>query len=160
MSLDGNQRGLSLEYGVKMLKAVKVLAAADGLSGIEQAGIRRRMQELGIPADVREEIEAFDTTTTTLDEVLQDFPRGGIEARYLIVAAISVASVDGYSDDEKVLIRECAGKVGLSEEYVSVLEASEKVARMVELLQDTELAEAWMELGRSLLHLESVHSKT
>jgi len=153
---DGDDDALTLEQGIKILKAVKVMAAADGLSGIERAGIRRRMVELGIPRAVQEEIESFDAESVELDEILKDFRRGGRQARYLIIAAISVASVDGYSDQEKGLVRSAAGRVGISEQFVTVLEAAEKVARMVELLQDPELAEAWQDLGASLLDLDEV----
>jgi uncharacterized membrane protein YebE (DUF533 family) len=147
---------LTLEDGVSILKAVKVLAASDGFSGMERAGLRKRMRQLGIPEHVQDEIDTFDPHSVSLEDALRDFPPGGLKARYLLIAAISVASVDGYSDEERLLIRHAAAHVGLSEPFVEVLEAAERVARMVELLRNPELADAWQALGGALLKLEHV----
>ena len=103
MADDGTPGGADpfLTRAAEMLKAVKAIAAADGLSEDEHERLRFQMDALEVPAEVREEVEAFDPAAASLDELLASFPKGGPEARNLLVAAIGVAVVDGYSAEEK-----------------------------------------------------------
>jgi len=138
------------------LRAVKALAAADGLSAGEAARLGEHMADMGAPADVRAAVEAFDPASASLAELVRDIPaepEGGGAARRLLVAAIAVAVVDGYSEREREAIHEAARMLGVSRVWVQAMEASARLGWMIEALEDDAMADVWAELQAALLEL-------
>lgn len=137
-----------------MLRAIKAVAAADGLSEGEERRLREHMADMGAPADVRAEVGGFDPAATTLGEILRDVPRGAAgvaQARRILVGAVAVAVVDGYSERERAAVREAASLLGVPRQWVEALEASARLGWMIEATGDDAMADVWGELQAALL---------
>src|SRR5262249_12928535 len=102
---------LTPEQVVQYARAAKLIASADGLSDRESSALVARMDALGAPDDVRKEIMDFDVTSATLQDVLKGFPVK--HAKALLYSAISVASVDGYTDAERTSVATAAEVLGV-----------------------------------------------
>jgi tellurite resistance protein len=137
-----------------MLKAVKVIAAADGWSDEEEAKLQLEMAAIGVPMPVREEVDAFDPASQSLDALLEHYPRGGRQAKELIVAAIAVSQVDGYDPTEQAAVRSAAARLGISEAVVTMLETSERLGWELEQRRADDLLDLWGALQLAILEAD------
>jgi len=107
------------------LKALKIVLAADeNLAPRELHALRVGMRYMGVPDNVRQEVEDFDPQESQLLKVLPNFRLGGSEARYLLRDAIELASADGiYSHAERAAVRRMATLLGISPELLRAMES-------------------------------------
>lgn len=113
------------------LKALKIVIAADeNISPKELHALRVGMRFMGVPEEVRQQVEDFDPLEARLLQVLPNFRLGGLEARYLLRDAIELASADGvYSQAERAAVNRIAGLLGVSNELVKALESMVEMER-------------------------------
>lgn len=85
------------------------------------------METFQIPQELIAHVEAFDAVPVSLDDIEADvvplFPKGSLEAKFLIDAIIYVASLDGLSDTERETTIAVAQRLGLRPELVRAYEA-------------------------------------
>lgn len=113
------------------LKALKIVIAADGtLSDKEMQALRLGMRYMGVPEEVRQQVEAFEPQEARLLQVLPSFQLGGVEARYLLRDAIELAGADGvYALAERNAVNRIATILGVSPEVVRSLESLVELER-------------------------------
>ncbi|MGK7875000.1 MAG: hypothetical protein AB4426_17385 [Xenococcaceae cyanobacterium] len=113
----------SLSELINLGKAVKLVAAVDGFAKIEEQGMDKLYDEMGMPDEVKNHLKSFQAHTATLSEVAQLFPTGSKKAKRVLASAIFVASEDGLSDEEKQSAIKLAQHLGLRKELVDAYEA-------------------------------------
>src|SRR5262245_3464914 len=112
-----------LQYG----KAVKVIAAADGLSEKEQRAIEARLNMLGVPEDDRKEILGFDVRGANLKDMLKDFPARWAKA--VLYSALAIAGMDGLTESERASVMTAAELLGVDANVVRALEQLTELER-------------------------------
>jgi uncharacterized tellurite resistance protein B-like protein len=119
------------------LRALKIVIAADGVvSEKELHALRLGMRYMGVPEEVRQQVEAFDPQEARLLQVLPSFQLGGIEARYLLRDAIELAGADGvYALAERNAVHRIATILGVSSEIVRTLESLVELERAARRLK-------------------------
>ena len=103
-------------------KVIKMIISADELHESEAAGLRATMQQFGASADMIGLIEAFDTKSVRLNQLLEvEAASHGLKR--LIYAAVVVAWADGnYSAAERAAVAEVASYYKISPSTVSAIE--------------------------------------
>ena len=147
---------LPLTWGEAMgvLKAIKLIAAADGLSHKEEETLHRRLEAIDVGPDEQQILREFDTDSKDLETFLTEhFATDPTHARYLLISAVAVAQVDGYSEAEAASVRHLAERLGVSPGYVRAVEAVGRLGAVIWDRDDDELADGWRELRDSLLVL-------
>lgn len=121
----GERYSIHADHLAGYLKALKIVLAADSnLAPRELHALRVGMRYLGVPEEVRREVEEFEPQESMLLSVLPNFRLGGSEARYLMRDAIELASADGvYSHAERAAVRRMATLLGISPELLRALES-------------------------------------
>lgn len=119
------------------LKALKIVIAADeNIAPKELHALRVGMRFMGVPEEIRLQVEEFDPLETRLLQVLPNFRLGGLEARYLLRDAIELASADGvYSQAERAAVNRIATLLGVSKELVKALESMVEMERAMRRLK-------------------------
>ncbi|MBT9586698.1 TerB family tellurite resistance protein [bacterium] len=119
------------------LKALKIVIAADeNISPKELHALRLGMRFMGIPEEVRRQVEEFDPLEVRLLQVLPNFRLGGLEARYMVRDAVELASSDGvYSTAERAAVNRIASMLGVGKEMVRALESLVELERATRRLK-------------------------
>lgn len=107
------------------IKAMKIIIGADGeVSKEEWQRLKQGMLRLNVPDYLIDEIEDFDVSTATLEELIPDLYKNKKQARLLIRDAIEIARADGtYAEEEKEAVRQAAQLVKVAPEAVALLES-------------------------------------
>jgi tellurite resistance protein len=147
--------GASVEETRAHLRAVKTIAGADGLSESEHKYFIEILNGHGMPKELIDEFEAFDPSKTSVAESVRAIPKGSRWARELLRCAIRVASVDGYSAEERQVTMTTAWHVGVEPRAVYVLEALVALERAVNDLGHKKLGAMLPELYNAIFDSES-----
>ncbi|NUP07756.1 MAG: hypothetical protein HOW73_17045 [Polyangiaceae bacterium] len=118
-------------------KALKLIASADGsFPEAEQRALSKGMERLGVPADVRKDVEAFDPNGAALDEILPKMKGGGLRARMLVRDAVELARADGtYAAKEKSAVATAAKLVGVDGSTLRSIESLVELEHAVKHLR-------------------------
>ena len=144
---------LSLEGEINLAKAVKVLAAVDGLSREELTGLKFLMIMAALPYDVQRHVIEFETEGITIEQVADLAPVGSQKAGYLVSGATTVAAMDGLSDEEEQSAIELGQRLELDSNLVQVLIAEARATGLAMQKGDQELVEELKKLRSALLGL-------
>jgi hypothetical protein len=117
---------MTLADELNLAKAVKCVAGADGLSIEELTGLKYLMIVSGLPVIAQQHVEAFDASTTRVDDVAALFPPTSRKACYVLSGVTTVAALDGLSIDERDFAVELGARFGLSATLVELLIAEAK----------------------------------
>jgi tellurite resistance protein len=119
------------------LKALKIVIAADGdISPKESHALRLGMRFMGVPEEIRQQVEQFDPLESNLLQALPNFRLGGLEARYLVRDAMELASSDGvYASPERAAVQRIATLLGVGPEMVKALESLVEMERATRRLK-------------------------
>lgn len=116
-------------YGIAMMAIV----AADGLSERERWVATELYRHMGAPADMLSRIMGMDTSTVDLAELLRGF-KDGTPARAMLYDAITIASADGFTEEERTLVERVAKLLGVDENVynavLSLVEAETALNRL------------------------------
>ena len=125
----------------RYFKALKLVMAADGISGCEMKAFERGLTSLGVDSATRKEIDDYVPADKNILRILPEFQLGSLEARYLVRDAIELASADGhYAKAERAMVAKVASLLGVEKEVLAALEAL------------VELEHSAANLRRGLLH--------
>lgn len=105
-------------FALALLKIV----GADGLSEKEQWAYAEIGRHVGAPEALIQQLLATDPSKLDLAELLAGFT-DGVNARAMLFDAITVASADGYSDEERKVAAEAAKTLGIDEPTLRAIEA-------------------------------------
>lgn len=141
---------LSLEEEINLAKAVKTVAAVDGLSREELAGLEFLMIMSALPYAAQEHVRAFDTRSVEPEHVSELFPPASQKARYLVSGATTVAAIDGLSPEEEGSARELARRLELPADLVDVIIAEARATGLAMRKGDHELVDELKRLRRAL----------
>ncbi len=116
-------------YGIAMMAIV----AADGSSERERWVATELYQHMGAPTDMITSTMGMDLSKINLAEVLRGF-KDGTPARAMLYDAITIASADGFSEEERKLAERVAKLLGIDENVYhaiqSLVEAETALNRM------------------------------
>lgn len=112
---------LSLEELLDLAKAIKLVAAADGLSRDELGALKFMMIMASVPNEVQQHVIDYDVGSIALDDVAEVFPPASRLAAYVLSGATTVAAFDGLTDDELSHCRELAVRLQLDTEASEAL---------------------------------------
>jgi tellurite resistance protein len=116
-------------YGIAMMAIV----AADGLSERERWVATELYRHMGAPAEMLSSIMGMDTSTVDLPELLCRF-KDGTPARAMLYDAITIASADGFTDEERRLLERVARLLSVDESVynavLSLVEAETALNRL------------------------------
>lgn len=104
-------------YFMGLLKVV----GSDGVSEHERWAFSSLCRHLGVPEHVVDELLATDTSRVVLSEVAEVFERGG-SPKLMLYDAITIASIDGYSEAERAEARKMAETLAVSPEDLVKIE--------------------------------------
>lgn len=130
---------MTLADEINLAKAVKCVAGADGLSVEELTGLKYLMIVSGLPIVAQQHVEAYDASTTRVDDVAALFPPASRKACYVLSGVTTVAALDGLSTDERDFAVELGARFGLSATLVDLLIAEAKAMAMAMQLGNREL---------------------
>jgi tellurite resistance protein len=112
---------LDLEAELNLFKAIKCVAAVDGLSREELTALKFIMIMAGLqPAEQRHVLE-FDGSGVDIEHVAELFPAGTRTACYVLSGATTVAAIDGLSEDEERYARELGLRLALPARLIEVM---------------------------------------
>lgn len=112
---------------LRLLLAAKYLAAADGLSGAELAGLRAIMQRLELPEEAQRLVLALNVTQVRPEHVGELVPPRTRPALYLLSGVAVLAALDGLSEEEEVRARQVGEHLGVSPPLVDVVLAEARL---------------------------------
>lgn len=141
---------LSLAEEINLAKAIKTVAAVDGLSREELAALEFLMIMSALPYEAQQHVVAFETRDVTVDHAAELFPPGSQKACYLLSGAVTVAAMDGLSDDEARSARELGERLQLPERVIKVLIAEARATGLAMRKGDRELVDALRRLRAEL----------
>ena len=130
---------MSLADEINLAKAVKCVAGADGLSIEERTGLKYLMIISGLPVVAQQHVEAFDASTTRVDDVAALFPPASRKACYVLSGVTTVAALDGLSAEERDFAVELGASLGLSATLVELLIAEARAMAMAMQLGNQDL---------------------
>jgi hypothetical protein len=105
-------------YFMGLLKVV----GSDGLSYREKWAFSSLCKHLGVPERVVDELLATDTSRVVLSEVAEIFERGA-SPQLMLYDAITIASIDEYTEIERDEARAMAQTLSIPEEELREIEA-------------------------------------
>src|SRR5689334_3339714 len=94
--------------------AVLKIIEADGISDREKWAFSELAMHVGVPEQVVTKLLKQDLSKIDLRELLMGF-RDGVPARAMLYDAMTIASIDGYSDAERQLARKAAFMLNVDE---------------------------------------------
>lgn len=112
---------LGLEDELQLILAAKYLAAADGLSGAELAGLKQLMERIHLPELAQRHVLDFDVSTVRPEHVGELVPPRSRPALYLLSSVALLAALDGLSEQERSRARVLGEHLGISPQLVDVL---------------------------------------
>ncbi|PRP91272.1 hypothetical protein ENSA5_56850 [Enhygromyxa salina] len=141
---------LTLEEEINLAKAVKAVAAVDGLSREEMTGLKFLMIMSALPYDIQQHVVEFELDRVTLEDASGLFPPGSQKACYLLSGATTVAAMDGLSAQEEASARELGAQLELADKLVNVLIAEARATGMAMRKGDHELVDELKRLRAAL----------
>lgn len=141
---------LSLAEEINLAKAIKTVAAVDGLSREELSALKFLMIMSALPYDAQQHVVGFETEGVTLEHAAELFPPGSQKACYLLSGAATVAAMDGLSEDEERSARELGERLQLPERVISVLIAEARATGLAMRKGDRELVDELKRLRAAL----------
>jgi hypothetical protein len=141
---------LSLAEEINLAKAVKAVAAVDGLSREELTGLKFLMIMSALPYDVQQHVLGFDTSGVSVEHASELFPPGSQKACYLLSGATTVAAMDGLSQEEEATARELGERLKLEAKLVNVLIAEARATGRAMSKGDHELVDELKRLRAAL----------
>jgi|GEM_PF-2335046 len=112
---------MSLADEINLAKAVKCVAGADGLSVEELTGLKYLLIVSGVPVLAQQHVEAFDASSSRVDDVAALFPVASRKACYVLSGVTTVAALDGLSRAERDFAVELGANFGLPATLVELL---------------------------------------
>ena len=112
---------LDLEQELNLFKAIKCVASVDGLSREELTGLKFLMIMAGLQQAEQKHVLAFDNLGVAAEHVAELFPGGTRTACYVLSGAVTVAAIDGLSDDEESYARKLGLELELPAKLVEVM---------------------------------------
>lgn len=132
--------GTHIQYGAEDVQrfglALLMIVSVDGLSDRERWAHTEIGRHVGAPDEMIQAVYSADLTKLDLAEVLEGFS-DGTPARTMLYDAITIASVDGYSDEERAFAARAAEILGIEP---SVLKAIESLVETERALRNTKAA--------------------
>ena len=98
------------------------IIGADGISEAEMKFLGEIARHMGAPPEMVAQVMHIDPKSINVREVLAGFTHS-LPARAMLHDAIRIASVDGYSDEERKAVREAARLLGVEESVLAQIEA-------------------------------------
>ena len=144
---------LTLSEEINLAKAVKVLAAVDGLSREELGGLKFLMIMSALPYEVQRHVIEFETEGVSIEHTSELVPAGSRKAGYLLSGATTVAAIDGLSEEEERSALELGERLQLERKLVDVLIAEARATGTAMAKGDQELVEQLKQLRGALFAL-------
>ena len=144
---------LSLADEINLAKAVKVLAAVDGLSREELSGLKFLMIMAALSYDIQRHVLEFETEGVSIEHASELAGAGGRHAGYLLSGATTVAAMDGLSVQEERSAIELGARLKLDDKLVGVLISEARATGLAMRKGDQELVEELKRLRASLFTL-------
>ena len=121
---------------VAYLKALKIIVGAKGeIADSELEAFISVTSRMGVSDVVRREMEDFDHSSTTLEEVLPFMTPGGRVARMLLRDAVHIARADGtYAAEERAAVKQTADFLQIDAGILREIEQLAEYEEMVEKL--------------------------
>lgn len=141
---------LTLAEEICLAKAIKFVAATDGLSREETTALRFLMIMAGIPPALQREILDFELAGVTHEHVAELFPPRSRRACYLLSGSTTVAAIDGLSDDERAAAEELGRRLDLEPRLVTVLITEARATGMAMGRGDEEMVAVLQDLREAL----------
>lgn len=101
--------------------AAKYLAAADGLSAAELAGMKQLMERIQLPEVAQRHVLDFDVSIVRPEHVGELVPPRSRPALYLLSSVVVLAALDGLSEQERGRARIFNEHLGISPQLVDVI---------------------------------------
>lgn len=149
-SLESSGEELALEDAINLIKGAKYLSAADGLSNAEETGLKLLMRKYGLPEPVVAHVLEFDTTPVEPRHIGELVPPRSRRACFLLSGMISIAGLDGLSDEELADARKAGTALGLAPKEVALIVAEAKASVYAVLKGDRSLLNHLMEVRRAI----------
>lgn len=132
--------GSHIQYGAEDVErfglALLMIVSADGLSDRERWAHEEIGRHVGAPEEMIQAVYSADISKLDLDKILEGFADGS-PARTMLYDAITIASVDGYSAEERAFAAHAAKVLGIEP---SVLHAIESLVETERALRKTKAA--------------------
>ena len=149
-SLESTGEAIGLEDSVNLIKAAKFLSAADGLSNAEETGIKLLMRKYGMPDAVVKHVLDFDVGLVEPEQLGSLAPRRSRKACFMLSSMISIAALDGLSDEELADARSAGRALGLEDRLVALIVAEAKTSVYGVLKGDRSLLSHLMGVRRAI----------
>jgi hypothetical protein len=121
LSIDAMGAPLGIEDELQLLLAAKYLAAVDGLSGAELAGLKQMMARLHLPEVAQQAVLEFDVSAVRPEHVGELVPPRSRPALYLLSSVAVLAALDGLSEQERGRARVLGEHLGIGPQLVDVI---------------------------------------
>jgi hypothetical protein len=152
-SLESTGEVLGLEECINLIKGAKFLAAADGLSNAETTGLKLLLRKYGMPEVISEHVLKCDVSKVEARHIGELVPARSRRACFLLSGMISIAGLDGLSDEELEGARKAGSALGLEPKLVALLVAEAKASVYGVLKGDQSLLNHLMEVRRAIFAL-------
>jgi hypothetical protein len=152
-SLESTGEEIGLEESINLIKGAKYLASADGLSNAEETGLKLLLRKYGMPERITEHVLKFDVSNVDTDHIGELVPPRSRKACFLLSGMISIAGLDGLSDEELADARKAGAALGLEPKLVALIVAEAKASVYGVLKGDRSLLSQLMEVRRAIFAL-------
>jgi hypothetical protein len=152
-SLESTGEELGLEESINLIKGAKYLASADGLSNAETTGLKLLLRKYGMPELVTEHVLKFDVSRVDSQHIGELVPPRSRKACFLLSGMVSIAGLDGLSDEELTDARKAGAALGLEPKLVALIIAEAKASVYGVLKGDRSLLSQLMEVRRAIFAL-------
>jgi hypothetical protein len=152
-SLESTGEEIGLEESINLLKGAKYLSSADGLSNAEETGLKLLLRKYGMPEPVTEHVLAFDVAKVETHHIGELVPPRSRKACFLLSGMVSIAGLDGLSDDELADARKAGAALGLEPKLIALIIAEAKASVYGVLKGDRSLLSQLMEVRRAIFAL-------
>jgi hypothetical protein len=149
-SLESTGEVLGLEESINLIKGAKYLAAADGLSNAETTGLKLLLRKYGMPDLISEHVLKFDVARVESRHIGELVPTRSRRGCFLLSGMISIAALDGLSDEELDGARKAGAALGLEPKLVTLIVAEAKASVYGVLKGDQSLLGHLMEVRRAI----------
>ncbi len=152
-SVRGSGLTLSLAEELNLAKAVKYIAAVDGLSREELNALKFLMIMSGIPHELQQHVIEFSTEGVTLENLGALFSPPSRKACYVLCGATTVAAFDGLSQQELQYARGLGENLGIEERLAAALIAQSRAMGLAMQKGDQQMVEELAKVREALVAL-------
>ena len=149
-SLEATGEVIGLFDSVNLIKAAKLLAAADGLSNAEETGLKLLMRKYGLPDPIVKHVLDFDVSTLSSDLIGDLAQPRSRKACFMLSSMVQIAALDGLSDEELADARRAGKALGLEPRLVALIVAEAKASVYGVLKGDRSLLSHLMGVRRAI----------